>query len=90
MSTLAWILAPVVVIALVVAVALRVTERRGVPASTADLSRPWWGRPLLWLGVAATSAVLGLVVAPRIFGFTFLFLPFVWIGGTGRRTAERG
>lgn len=42
-------------------------------------SRPWWGNPLLWLGVSAVSVLVGLFVLPQFFGGTFLFLPFVWI-----------
>lgn len=50
--------------------------------------RPWWGNPLLWVGVSAVFVLLGLFVAPKLFGFAFLFLPFIWIrrwgGGDGR------
>jgi hypothetical protein len=38
----------------------------------------------LWLGVCAASLVLGFTVWPGLFGGTFLFLPFVWIGRTRR------
>ena len=40
---------------------------------------PWWGNPWLWLGVAALSVLLGIVVWPGLFGGTFLLLPFGWI-----------
>ena len=49
--------------------------------------RPWWGSPVLWIGVSAVLVLLGVFVAPGFFGGTFLFLPFVWIGG--RRFRER-
>jgi hypothetical protein len=45
------------------------------PAAT---SRPWWGDPLLWVGVAVVSVILGVFVWPGLFGFTFIALPFVW------------
>ncbi|MBI3648467.1 MAG: hypothetical protein HY240_06955, partial [Actinobacteria bacterium] len=46
--------------------------------------RARWGNPWLWLGVCAVFVVLGLFVFPKLFGFTFLFLPFVWMGRRGR------
>ena len=40
------------------------------------------------MGVSAVFVLLGLFVAPKLFGFAFLFLPFIWIrrwgGGDGR------
>jgi hypothetical protein len=45
------------------------------------LVRPRWGNPRLWVGVCAGLALLGLVVAPRLFGVAFLLLPFIWMGG---------
>ncbi len=47
-------------------------------------TRLWMPAPLLVLVVVL--AVLGLVVAPRLFGFVFLFLPLLWI----RRGPARG
>jgi hypothetical protein len=47
--------------------------------------RPWWGNPLVWLGVSAVFVFLGLVVAPRLFGGIFLFLPLIWLGRSRRR-----
>ena len=47
--------------------------------------RPWWGNPLLWVGIAGGLAFLGLVVAPRLFGVAFMLLPFVWMRGLRRR-----
>ncbi len=88
MSTLAWILVPVVLFMAVVALLLAVRERPGETRGTTDRRRPWWGNPLVWLGVASAFAVVGLVIAPRLFGFTFLFLPFIWVGGR-RRPRQR-
>ena len=54
------------------------------------MRRPWWGNPFLWVGVSAVFVLLGLFVAPKLFGFAFLFLPFIWIrrwgGGDGPST----
>jgi hypothetical protein len=82
-ATLLLILVPALVFtaAVVGAIALR---RR------ADVSgRPWPGTWPAWVAVVAALTVLGLVVAPRLLGITFLFLPFVWIGGLGRRRQQR-
>jgi hypothetical protein len=46
---------------------------------------PWWRSAPLWLGASCVFALLGLFVAPKLLGFTFVFLPFLWIGGLGRR-----
>ncbi len=48
-------------------------------------SRPWWGNPAVWLLISMAFVLLGLFVFPKLFGFTFLFLPFVWIRGLWRR-----
>ena len=42
-------------------------------------SRPWWGNPLLWVGLCVASVILGLLVWPGLFGGVFVFLPFVWV-----------
>ena len=51
----------------------------------APKGRPWWGSPMLWVGVAAVFLALGLFVAPKLFGFTFLFLPLIWMRLPRRR-----
>lgn len=51
----------------------------------AEPGAPWWGRPAVWVGASVVFALLGLFVAPKLLGFTFVFLPFLWIGGLGRR-----
>jgi hypothetical protein len=48
-------------------------DRRARPA------RPWWGSPLLWLGLSLLFLILGWLVRPWLFGGVFIFLPFVWI-----------
>ncbi len=46
---------------------------------------------MVWVGGAAAFLALGLFVAPKMFGFTFLFLPLIWMrvprrrGGAGDR-----
>jgi hypothetical protein len=72
MGTLALILAPAALFVGGVWLVLELRRRRA-----ADPDRPWWGEPLVWVGVCATWVVLGLFVAPRLLGFTFLFLPFL-------------
>jgi hypothetical protein len=72
---------------------LAVTGRldgRGAADERSRPARPRWGSPLVWAGVCAVFALLGLVVAPRLLGGVFLFLPFVWIGGRRRRRPEDG
>jgi len=41
-------------------------------------ARPWWGNPLLWIGVCLVFLALGFVWH-GLFGGVFLFLPFVWV-----------
>ena len=51
---------------------------------------PWWGNPWFWLAVCVGTALLGIVVFPKLFGFTFLFLPFIWIAGRRRKPPDPG
>ena len=83
MHTLALILVPAALFALVVWFA--VARHRGLD----DSGRPWWARPTLWVGVCAAFLLLGLFVTPRLLGFTFLFLPFIWMGAASGR-GQRG
>jgi len=46
--------------------------------------RPWWGNPAVWIGASVGFLALGLFVAPRLLGFTFLLLPLVWMRLPGR------
>lgn len=52
------------------------------------MRRPWWARLGVWLLVAAVMVVLGVLVSPKLYGFTFLFLPFVWMS-RGARSEPR-
>jgi hypothetical protein len=83
MKTLALILIPAVLFVGAVVALLALRDRRELDG------RPWWGAPPTWLLVCSVLLILGLVVAPRLLGFTFLLLPFIWMGGLGRRR-ERG
>jgi hypothetical protein len=77
--------------------AARRMERAGGPwppeeeteEEAVTFERPWWGNPVFWLLLAAALVLLGLFVFPKLFGFVFLFLPFVWIGGFRRRRRPR-
>ena len=83
MGTLALILVPAALFVAVVALVLAVRQR-GAPA----LGRPLWSRPAIWIGLAMAFVLLGVFVFPRLLGFTFLFLPFVWMRGFGRRPPQ--
>jgi len=83
MGTLALILIPAVLFAGGVVAFLVIRER------TELRGRPWRGPVPTWLIVGGVLLVLGLVVAPRLLGFTFLLLPFIWVGGLGRRRERR-
>ena len=50
-----------------------------------ERGRPWWGNPLIWLGIGLLFVLLGIFVGPKLFGGVVLFLPFFWIRPRGRR-----
>lgn len=85
-KTLLLILAGFAVVAVGLLLAVRLGHRFGgdVDLVRGRRRRPWWGHPGVWLLVSAAFALLGLFVFPRLFGFAFLFLPFVWVGGLWR------
>jgi hypothetical protein len=90
--TLLLILAGFAVVALALTLAARLGHRYG---GDADLvrgrrSRPWWGHPGLWILVSAGFVLLGLFVFPKLFGITFVFLPFLWVGGLWRGRPRSG
>jgi hypothetical protein len=45
--------------------------------------------PAPWLLLVVALLVLGLVVAPRLLGIVFLFLPLLWIYRPRHRDGER-
>lgn len=40
--------------------------------------------PAPWIALGALVLLLGVVIMPRILGFTFLFLPMIWSHRAGR------
>jgi hypothetical protein len=82
-STLATILVPAAVVALAIAGALAWRER-----AVREPGRPWWGNPATWVVVCAATVLLGVFVFPRLLGFGFLLLPFVWTRGHRRRREQ--
>lgn len=91
-KTLLLILAGFAVVAVGFALAVRLGHRYGgdVDLVRGRRNKPWWGHPGLWLLVSAAFVLVGLFVFPKLFGFTFLFLPFVWIGGLWRGRPRDG
>ncbi len=86
MGTLALIVVPFAVLALITAFVLTTRLRTGGDEDALTFpGRRWFGRPATWALVSVALVVLGLFVAPRLFGFLFLFLPFLWIRGQRRR-----
>jgi hypothetical protein len=57
----------------------RRSRERPAGARGAGPARPWWGNPWLWIVGCLVSILLGFFVWPWLFGFTLVFLPFVWI-----------
>jgi hypothetical protein len=89
-NTLLLILVPFAFLVGGIAAFLTMSARHRVGALDGGLEpdrrvRPWWGNPLLWVGACAVLALVGLVVAPKLFGVAFLVLPFIWVSGLRRR-----
>ncbi len=89
-NTLLLILVPFAFLVGGVAAFLAMSARHGIHVLDEGVEpdrpvRPWWGNPLLWVGACAVLALVGLVVAPKLFGVAFLLLPFIWVGGLRRR-----
>jgi hypothetical protein len=85
MGTLALILIPAALFVAAVVAIFVLRDRHDLgPAG-----RPWWGAVPTWAIVCGVFLLFGLVIAPRLLGFTFLLLPFLWIGGFGRRRERR-
>jgi hypothetical protein len=74
------------VTALTVAVGVIVVGALGSRGpATAGPARAWWRTPGVWVGGSIVFVLLGLLVFPRLLGFTFLLLPFIWMRAGGRR-----
>ncbi len=80
MGTLALILIPAALF--VGAVALVLALRNG---RVAQPGRRWWGYPGAWIAMSAVFVLLGAMLFPRLLGFTFVFLPLIWMRRFGRR-----
>jgi len=82
------VLVTLVFVAVVVGVVtLTGAGARGGPAEAPG--RPWWGNPAVWAMAGVAVVLLGAFVFPRLLGFTFLFLPFIWMRGPGGRNRSR-
>jgi hypothetical protein len=79
------ILVPFALLVAVTATVLAARGRLTPQGPGADDGLPWWRNPPVWIGAMAVLVLLGVFVAPRLLGFTFLFLPFVWTRRLGRR-----
>lgn len=84
MGTLALILVPA---AIFVGIVVAVMALRGAGGRTPG--RPAAVFPARWALITAALLVLGLVIAPRLLGFTFVLLPFLLAAGASRRRRER-
>jgi|RhiMetdeSRZDD1v2_1073273.scaffolds.fasta_scaffold10843_6 hypothetical protein len=84
MGTLALILIPAALFVGTVALVLALRNGRVV-----EPGRPWWGHPGAWIAVSTVFVLLGVMAFPRLLGFTFVFLPLIWMRGFGRRREPR-
>jgi hypothetical protein len=91
-KTLLLILAGFAVVTAGLVLAVRLGHRYGgdVDLVRGRRARPWWGHPGFWLVASAAFVFLGLFVFPKLFGLTFVFLPFLWVGGGLMRSRSRG
>lgn len=80
MATLALILIPAALFVGAVALVLALRNGRVV-----EPGRPLWSNPGAWIAVSTVFVLLGVTVFPRLLGFTFVFLPLIWMRGFGRR-----
>ncbi|HEX6230958.1 MAG TPA: hypothetical protein VF029_04545 [Actinomycetota bacterium] len=83
MGTLGLILVPAALFVGLVIAVLALRDRGRTPG------RPPSPLPTGWIVLTAVLLLVGLFVAPRLLGFTFLFLPFIWFAGAGRRRRQR-
>jgi hypothetical protein len=60
-----------------------------IPRGAMGSGRPILTPPMVWIGVAVAVVLLGLFVFPRLLGFTFLLLPFIWMRTGGRPPGRR-
>jgi hypothetical protein len=80
MGTLALILIPAVLFIGAAILVLSLSNGRRL-----EPTRPWWSYPGMWIALSTVFVLVGITVFPRLLGFTFVFLPLVWMRGFGGR-----
>jgi len=85
MGNLVLILVPAAFVVLATAAYLNRSLAREAGAVGGAPPEPIWMHPLGFAVLAALALITILVVAPRLLGITFLFIPFLWSRGPGRR-----
>ena len=85
MGTLALILIPAALFIGAVILVLALSNGRRV-----EPARPWWSYPGMWIAISTVFVLVGVMAFPRLLGFTFVFLPLVWMRGVGGRRQRGG
>jgi hypothetical protein len=78
----------VTAIALAVSAPLLARQASRAPGA-AGPTRPLWATPAVWIAASVALVLLGVLVFPRLLGFTILLLPFIWMRSGGRRPGSR-
>jgi hypothetical protein len=79
----------VVVITLLVLVGGAAVLGRSASRGSVGPSRPVWANPAFWVAASVVLLLLGAFLVPRLLGFTFLLLPFIWMRAGSRRRGSR-
>jgi hypothetical protein len=79
----------VVTLLFVVACALALPILLREPGAARVPGRPLRSNPAAWAVGVGLVMLAGAFLFPRLFGFAFVFLPFVWMRRTGRREREQ-
>lgn len=90
MGNLLRILLPSVVAVACCAAYLRARMAREAIGEGGPPPEPFWATPAGFAFIAGLVLVVGMLVAPRLLGVTFLLLPFLWSRGPGRRRGGGG
>lgn len=85
MGNLILILVPAALVVLATAAYLTRSLARQASAAGGPPPEPIWMHPVGFAVLAALGLITMLLVAPRLLGITFLFIPFLWSRGPGRR-----
>ncbi|MFM8998667.1 MAG: hypothetical protein ACKOKE_01030 [Actinomycetota bacterium] len=85
MGNLLLILVPAAFVVLGTAAYLTRSVAREAATAGGVPPEPIWMHPLGFAVLAALGLIAVLVIAPRLLGITFLFIPFLWSRGPGRR-----